>query len=41
MLKVVKYYAQVINIYLRTTQLDYLDRVERLHSYKDQGKTLL
>ena len=37
----VKNYAQVINTNLWTDQLDYLDQVERLCSYKDQGKTLL
>ena len=40
-LKVVKNYAQVINTDLRTARLDYLDQLERFHSYKDQGTTLL
>ena len=40
-LKVVKNYAEVINTNLQIAQLDYLDQVERLRSYKDQGKPLL
>ena len=37
----VKNYALVNNTDLQTTQLDYLDQVEGLHFYRDQGKTLL
>ena len=40
-LKVVKDQALVANSHLQTSQLDYLDRVERLRNYQDQGKTLL
>lgn len=38
MLKVVKKYAQVINTDLQTAQLNYLDQVDSLCSYKDQGE---
>lgn len=40
-LKVVKDYALVINTDLRTVQLDYIEQVERLCFYRDQGKMLV
>lgn len=40
-LKVVKDYTLVINIALLMVQLDFLEQVERLRFYRDQGKMLL
>ena len=40
-LKVVKDQALITNSNLRTIQLDFLEQVERLWIYQDQGKTLL
>lgn len=40
-LKVVKDQALITNSNLRTSQLDFLEQVERLRIYQDQGKTLL
>lgn len=40
-LKVVENYVLVINTYLWIAELDYLDQVERMLFYRDQGKMLL
>ena len=40
-LKVVKDQAMITNSKLRTSQLDFLEKVERSWIYQDQGKTLL
>jgi hypothetical protein len=40
-LKIIKDQALITNSHPRDSQLDYLNQVDRLHSYQSQGKSLL